>query len=151
MFFNSYLIFTQIALVIILYQLVSRWVANRHLRNLLIALANIILLLNVVKEHSIIVLAVLCAVIYALALIIQKKQSKPILGISLGLVIGLFAFRNYPFLLSMLEEGTFESRKWEFRTSYFGFVTFWLSHIKDRFKNMTRSPFLITFSFFLAF
>lgn len=108
MFFNSYLIFTQIALVIILYQLVSRWVANRHLRNLLIALANIILLLNVVKEHSIIVLAVLCAVIYALALIIQKKQSKPILGISLGLVIGLFAFRNYPFLLSMLEEGTFE-------------------------------------------
>lgn len=108
MFFNSYEIFTQIALVIVLYQVVSRWVQNSHLRNLLIALANVILLLNVVKEHSIIVLAVISAVVYALALIIQKKHSKPVLGLSLGLVIGLFAFRNYPYLLNVLEEGTFE-------------------------------------------
>ena len=108
MFFNSYVIFTQIALVIVLYQVVTRWVKNRHLRNLLIALANMVLLLNVVKEHSIIVLAVLSAVAYALALLIKKKHSKPVLGFSLGLLIGLFAFRNYPFLLDMLEEGTFE-------------------------------------------
>lgn len=65
------------------------------------------MLLTLVKEHTLIVLAVTSLLVYSIGRLLHNRTSKVILGVSIIFLVLLFSFRNYPILLELLEEGIF--------------------------------------------
>ncbi len=111
MLFNNYKIFIYIAFFVAIYNL-SKWVSKSIiLRNLLIFLANIFMLLTLVKEHTLIVLSILSLFVFMVGKILQKKSSKALLFSILSLIIILFSIRNYPYLHQNLSDGVFSFLK----------------------------------------
>jgi len=104
MLFNNYLLFIYIVSFVIIYTIAKTLTKKPLVRNLFITIANVLLLLNLVKEHTIIVLAVLSLVVYLLGKLLQTKSSKSILAFSLTLIIALFTIRNYPFVQGLLSK-----------------------------------------------
>ena len=102
MLFNNYLIFTYILLFVIIYNIAKHFIKNRLVRNILILGGNLFVLLTIVKEHSLIVLMALSLFIFLLGKLLQKKNKKWILPISVIFVITLFSIRNYEFVQELL-------------------------------------------------
>ena len=102
MLFNNYLIFTYIFLFVIIYNIAKYLTKNRVVRNILILGGNLFVLLTIVKEHSLIVLMALSLFIFLLGKLLQKKNKKWILPISVIFVITLFSIRNYEFVQELL-------------------------------------------------
>ena len=103
MFFGSYDIFLYILTFVILFQLVNLFTQNRIVKNVIISGGNLLILLTLVKEHTIIVLALLSLVVFLIGRLLQKKQLKWLLAFSLVLVIALFSIRNYPYIQNLIE------------------------------------------------
>jgi len=103
MLFNSYTIFIYIALIVVVYN-ASRWIFKKRLvNNVIILLANLLLLTTFVKEHSLIVLSVLSLFVFGLGRLLQKKNWSWATGISIGFIVALFAIRNYEVVQTILE------------------------------------------------
>lgn len=102
MLFSNYLLFIYIVSFVVIYTMVRSFTKSVLLRNGLIAIANVLLLLNLVKEHTIIVLAILSLIVYVLGRLLQTKNSKALLSFSLSLIIVLFIVRNYSAVQSLL-------------------------------------------------
>ena len=102
MLFSNYLLFIYIVSFVVIYTMARACTKSVLLRNGLIAIANVLLLLNLVKEHSIIVLAILSLIVYVLGRLLQTKNSKALLSFSLSLIVTLFIVRNYSAVQSML-------------------------------------------------
>ncbi len=102
MLFNNYLIFTYILLFVIIYNTAKCFIKNRLSRNILILGGNLFVLLTIVKEHSLIVLMTLSLFIFLIGKLLQKKDKKWILSISVIFVIILFSIRNYELVQELL-------------------------------------------------
>ena len=104
MFFSEYSTFVYVALFIFIYNLAKLFTNQRIVRNLIILGGNLLILLTLVKEHTLIVIAILSLLIYLSGSLLQKKKFKWFLGAILTLVITLFTIRNYPFVQELLNE-----------------------------------------------
>ena len=74
MFFNDYIVFIYIAIFVVVYNLVKAFVKARGIKNLVIVFASLLVLLTVVREHSLIIISILSLIVYAIGLILQKKR-----------------------------------------------------------------------------
>jgi alginate O-acetyltransferase complex protein AlgI len=96
MFFNSYLNFIYIILFVLIYNSFKYIIKSRLLNNLLLIGFNLLILLSIVKEHSLIVMGIISLVVFSAGRWLQKKNHISLLIAMLALVVGLFAVRNYP-------------------------------------------------------
>ncbi|MCF8296907.1 MAG: hypothetical protein K9J13_05110 [Saprospiraceae bacterium] len=95
MLFGNYTVFFYIAIFIIIFNLIKKFVKNRHIRNTILIAGNVLVLLTVVKEHSIIVLGILSLIIFIIGKILQKRNFKTLFIGFISFVIILFTIRNY--------------------------------------------------------
>lgn len=104
MLFNSYLVFCYVFVFVLLYNLARYLRASIHVKNVLILLGNVMLLLTLVREHTLIVMAILSGLVYLVGFLLQKKSRKILLGFLLCLLIVLFSIRNYPYVQNAIED-----------------------------------------------
>jgi alginate O-acetyltransferase complex protein AlgI len=102
MLINDYITFIYVAIFVVFYNLVKHVSRYITVRNILIAGGNLFMLLTLVKEHTIIVIAVLSLLVFVIGKILQKRSFKLLLWVTLFLIISLFAIRNYPFIQDLL-------------------------------------------------
>src|ERR1700756_4561755 len=102
MLFNSYLSFIYILAFVLIYNLFRYTVKSRLLNNLIILGFNLLILLTIVNEHSLIVIAIISLLIFLAGQALQKRNHLPLLIAMLILVIGLFIVRNYPHIQEIL-------------------------------------------------
>ena len=102
MFFNSYLNFIYIILFVLIYNLFKRAVKSRMVNNFLLIGFNLLILLSIVKEHSLIVIGIISLLVFLTGRSLQKKSQKPLLAGILILIISLFVIRNYPYVQEIL-------------------------------------------------
>lgn len=102
MFFNNYQVFIYVVFFVLAYILVRRFIKLRITNNIFLAFASLIILLTVVKEHSLIVLSVLSLLVFLAGRVLQKRDIKGLLYFMVTLVIALFSIRNYPFVQDLL-------------------------------------------------
>ena len=107
MIFNNYIIFIYVLFFVIIYNLVKLFTKNLWVRNLLIFLGNFFILINIVKEHTLIVLAIFSLLVYFIGKILQNKDFKILLSSSLAIILLLFVIRNYPYIQNKLSSGIF--------------------------------------------
>lgn len=107
MLFNSYTIFIYILFFVLIYNLVKLISKNLWVRNLIIFAGNILILSTMIKEHTLIVLAVLSVLVYLIGKILQKKDLKILLISTLSIILILFIIRNYPYVQQKLSDGIF--------------------------------------------
>ncbi len=102
MLFNSYLIFIYVSLFVLIYNIAKYFSSNRIIRNVIILGGNLFVLLTIVKEHSLIVLTVLSLLIFLVGKLLQKRDLKWLLSLSVSVGIILFSVRNYEFVQELL-------------------------------------------------
>jgi D-alanyl-lipoteichoic acid acyltransferase DltB (MBOAT superfamily) len=104
MFFNDYIVFLYIAIFVALYNVVKSFVKARGIKNVVILFASLLVLLTVIREHSLIVLSVISLLVYAAGLVLQKKKNAFLFSFSLIFVLLLFCIRNYPFVQDLISK-----------------------------------------------
>ena len=104
MFFNDYIVFIYITLFVIVYNLVKFFVKTRFIKNTIIILASLLVLLTVIREHTLIILSILSLLVFLVGRYLQNKKSRTLLGGILAFIIILFCIRNYPFLQDIISE-----------------------------------------------
>lgn len=107
MFFNDYIVFIYIAIFVLIYNAVKATIKARAIKNLIIVVASLLVLLTVVKEHSLIIISILSLLVYGIGLILQRKKSAMLLSVILIFVIGLFCIRNYSFVQEIISGSIF--------------------------------------------
>lgn len=104
MLFDSYITFIYIALFIIIYNAVRYITPQPLVRNIVLALGNLFMLLTLVKEHTIIVIAIVSLVVFTAGIFLQKRHVKQLLAFMLVLIITLFSIRNYSFVQDIISK-----------------------------------------------
>ena len=102
MLFNSYLIFSYIFLFVVIYNIAKRFSNNRLVRNIIILTGNLFVLLTLVHEHTLIVLAIVSLLVFLTGKVLQKKNIKWLLFLSVLGIILFFSIRNYDVLQVLL-------------------------------------------------
>jgi alginate O-acetyltransferase complex protein AlgI len=105
MLFNNYTIFIYIIIFVLVYNVAKVVSKSIILRNIIILTGNLLLLLTLVKEHTLIVLAVLSLLIFIGGKALQIRNSKTLLFSVLTIVLILFSIRNYPYIQESLSNG----------------------------------------------
>lgn len=105
MLFNDYKIFIYISIFVIIYNLTKVISKSIILRNIIILVGNLLLLLTLVKEHTLIVIAILSLLIFITGKLLQKRNSKTLLFSTISVVLILFSIRNYPYLQDSISNG----------------------------------------------
>lgn len=104
MFFGSYQVFIYVLFFVLVYNLVKFTIKARLVKNLIVLFSSLIVLLTLVKEHSLIVLAVISLLIFLCGRLLQKRSLKSLLAFALTFLIVLFSIRNYPFVHGLLAD-----------------------------------------------
>jgi alginate O-acetyltransferase complex protein AlgI len=105
MLFNDYSIFIYVVLFVLAANLAKRISSKTVVTNLVLFVSNFLLILTLVKEHTIIVLAVLSLLIFLSGMLLQAKSQKSVLFAIVTLVLALFSIRNYPYVNENLTQG----------------------------------------------
>ncbi len=108
MLFGNYQIFIYIALFVIVYNLSKLVTQSRAVRNCLLLAGNLFILLTLVKEHTLIVLAILSLLVFLAGKLLQLRNSKWLLGSTISFVLILFSIRNYPYLQDSISNSYLE-------------------------------------------
>ncbi|MBU1718311.1 MAG: hypothetical protein KKA07_04495, partial [Bacteroidetes bacterium] len=156
MLFNSYAVFIYIVLFVLLFNIIRHSFKLRLLNNIVLIGADLLILLLFVKEHSLIIIAILSLIVFLLGRLMQINKSTAVLVGSLVFVIGLFSVRNYAPLLDMLTNSYFDFVKEPVLSvekvglSYilFRFVNFLVESWK---RSIKRSDFLTFLSYIFFF
>jgi D-alanyl-lipoteichoic acid acyltransferase DltB (MBOAT superfamily) len=77
------------------------------LRNIIVLAGNLFILLTLVKEHTLIVIAILSLLVFLIGKVLQNKNSRTLLFTSLAIIIVLFSIRNYSYIQECLTKGVF--------------------------------------------
>jgi D-alanyl-lipoteichoic acid acyltransferase DltB (MBOAT superfamily) len=104
MFFNDYIVFIYILIFVVVYNVIKSFVKARGIKNVIIIFASLLVLLTVVREHSLIVLSVLSLLVYAAGLVLQKRKNAILFSFSLLFILVLFCIRNYPFVQEIISK-----------------------------------------------
>ena len=107
MLFNNYSIFICFVTFVLIYNTVKLISKSIALRNIIVLAGNLFILLTLVKEHTLIVIAVLCLLVFLVGKVLQNKNSRVLLFTSLALIIVLFSIRNYTYIQECLAKGIF--------------------------------------------
>jgi alginate O-acetyltransferase complex protein AlgI len=107
MLFNNYTLFIYIIAFVVLYNSIKLVSKSIILRNIIILAGNLFILLTLVKEHTLIVIAILSLLVFLIGKILQNRNSKTLLSASITVIITLFSIRNYPYLQESLSNGLF--------------------------------------------
>ncbi len=107
MLFNNYSIFICFITFVLVYNAVKFVSKSIVLRNIIVLAGNLFILLTLVKEHTLIVIAVLCLLVFLIGKVLQNKNSRVLLFTSLTLIIVLFSIRNYTYIQECLAKGIF--------------------------------------------
>ena len=107
MLFNNYNIFISFIAFVVLYNAIKFVSKSVILRNIIILAGNLFILLTLVKEHTLIVIAILSLLVFLIGKILQNRNSRTLLFTSLTVIITLFSIRNYPYLQDSLSDGMF--------------------------------------------
>ena len=107
MLFNNYSIFICIITFVLVYNAVKLVSKSIALMNIIVLAGNLFILLTLVKEHTLIVIAVMCLLVFLLGKVLQNKNSRVILFTSLALIIVLFSIRNYTYIQESIASGIF--------------------------------------------
>ncbi len=102
MLFQSYQIFILAVIFISLYIASTYLFKSTLIRKIILATTNIVLLLSIMKEHTIIVIAILSMVVYFAGILIRKRKSTLLLAFSLAFLILLFIIRDFEFIQNFL-------------------------------------------------
>lgn len=105
MLFNNYTIFIYILVFVIVYNVAKVITKSIIIRNILILAGNLLIISTLVKEHTIIVLAVLSLLVFIAGKVLQIKNSKTLLFSTLSVILILFSIRNYPYIQDGLSNG----------------------------------------------
>jgi alginate O-acetyltransferase complex protein AlgI len=102
MLFSSYELFFSILLFVILY-VAAKWCFKKSwLNDILLVGGNILILTQIVSWKSLFLLSLLALLAYGAGLLLRKRKSGWVLGLTLALLILLFSVRNYPLVQSWL-------------------------------------------------
>ncbi len=102
MLFQSYELFLGILLGVLAYNGL-RVAAPRavHVRGMALLVVNVLVLLTLVREHTLIVLGLLGLLVYGGGVLVRKRAG--LLGALVGGLVALFSVRNYPLIYGALE------------------------------------------------
>lgn len=107
MLFENYQTFVFIILFILAFNLFKLVVKNAIFSNLFILLGNVLIILTLVGEHTLIVLGVLSLVVFLTGKALHKRKIKSLFIGVLSLVLLLFTVRNYPYVQELLSQSMF--------------------------------------------
>ncbi|MBQ3739664.1 MAG: hypothetical protein II856_00495, partial [Bacteroidales bacterium] len=96
MLFQSGQLFFCILLFITVF-VVCKWVFRKGwLNNVVLLLGNALVLTNIVRPQSVLILLIVAVVCYGAGVLLQRKKWRWLLALVLVLLIALFAIRQYP-------------------------------------------------------
>jgi alginate O-acetyltransferase complex protein AlgI len=155
MLFNNYSIFLYILLFVCIYNIIKRFTEKRIIRNSFLLVGNLLILLTLVKEHTLIVLAALSLLIFYMGKFMQFKRSKAFLSSALVLVLLLFIIRNYSIVqncltdsfLDVLNKPILSVQKLGLSYILFRFV----HYLIESYKKTIHKPNFITFLNYIFF
>ena len=102
MLFSDYQLFFKIILFVSLF-VGSKWAIRRHwLDQALLMAGNILILTEIVSPKSLFLLFLFALLAYGVGLLLRHRQSGWLLGVSLTLIVAMFAVRGYPLVQSWL-------------------------------------------------
>ena len=156
MLFNNYSIFIYVITFVIVYNIAKFISKSLILRNVLILVGNLLILLTLVKEHTLIVLALLSLLIFISGKVLQVRKYKTILFSVLSVVLILFTIRNYPYIQESLSKGVLSFlnapilsvQKLGLSYILFRFVHFLVESYKNKIHNSNFMTFLNYIFFF---
>ena len=155
MLFDNYTIFIYILIFVIIYNVAKLISKSIIIRNILILAGNLLILLTLVKEHTLIVLAILSLLVFIGGKALQVKNSKMLLFFVLSVILILFSIRNYPYLQESLSNGVLSFinapilsvQKLGLSYMLFRFV----HYLVESYKNKIHKPNFITFLNYIFF
>ncbi len=104
MLFSSYSLFFSILLFVSIFT-VCKWIFKKGwLNNVLLLAGNILILTQVVSPRSLFWLSLFTAIFYFTGLLLRLRKTGWALGLTLTLLITVFALRNYPLVQSWFGE-----------------------------------------------
>ena len=96
MLFQSGQLFFCILLFITVF-VVCKWVFRKSwLNNVVLLLGNALVLTNIVRLQSVLILLIVATVCYGAGVLLQRKKWRWLLALTLVLLVALFAIRSYP-------------------------------------------------------
>ena len=107
MIFNNYSIFICFIAFVFVYNAAKFVSKSIALRNIIVLAGNLFILLTLVKEHTLIVIAILSLLVFLIGKVLQNKNSRTLLFTSLAIIIVLFSIRNYSYIQECLTKGVF--------------------------------------------
>lgn len=102
MLFNNYEVFILCISSVIVYQIVARFLKNSTIRALFLIAFSVLVLLTLLKEHTLIVLGILSVLVYGAGVLLKNKQNNLVLGGTLTSILLLFFIRNYTIVQSLI-------------------------------------------------
>ena len=155
MFFNTYSIFIYIVLVIGIYGLVRFFTQNIYVRNISLLIINVLILLTLVKEHTLLILGVLSLLVFGSGYLLQKRKWRSLLASSIVFVILLFCIRNYPFMHVLIEKAQFSETAYPLLSLQkvgLSYVLFRHIHwLVESYKGNIQKPNLLSFLNYIFF
>lgn len=159
MLFNNYTLFIYILIFVILYNVAKMISKSILLRNILIFAGNVVILLTLVKEHTLIVLVVLSLLVYIVGKVLQIRNSKIVLFAALSIILMLFSIRHYPYIqgklstgvLSFLNAPILSVQKLGLSYILFRFIHYLVESYKNKIKKSNFITFLNYILFFPTF
>ena len=119
MLFQSGQLFFCILLFITVF-VVCKWVFRKGwLNNVVLLLGNALVLTNIVRPQSVLILLIVAVVCYGAGVLLQRKKWRWLLALTLVLLVALFAIRSYPLVW-----------KW--------FGEFWTTNMKKHFFSVEK-------------
>ena len=155
MLFNNYTIFVYITLFIVSYNLLKRFVTTRSVRNLVLTLGNLLILLTVVKEHSIIVISVISLLVFIVGKLLQTRKIRWLYWSILLFILALFSIRNYEAVQSLLNNSflsVINGPVLSVQKVGLSYILFRLVHyLVDSYKSKIQNSDLLTFLSYIFF
>lgn len=155
MLFNNYTLFIYIIIFVFVYNAIKLAPKSIIIRNIIILTGNLFILLTLVKEHTLIVIAILSLLVFLIGKLLQNKNSNTLLFGSLAVIITLFSIRNYPYLQESLSDGVFSFLNapilsvQKLGLSYILFR--FIHYLIESFRNKIHNSNLITFLNYIFF
>lgn len=155
MLFNNYTVFIYVLFFVLVYNITKFASKSIVLRNIILAAGNVLILLLLVKEHTLIVIAILSFLIFIFGKILQTRNSKTLLFSIVSIVLLLFSIRNYPYIHENLSDGIFsflEAPILSVEKLGLSYILFrFIHYLVESYKNKIHNPNFLTFLNYIFF
>ena len=155
MLFTSYELFFSILFFVLLFVIAKWGLKKSWLDNILLVGGNILILIHIVSWKSLFLLSLLALLAYGAGLLLHKRTSGWVLGITLTLLILLFSVRNYPLVQSWLAnwwDNTLDKHFLSVEKLGLSYILFRIIHwLVESYRGTLRSRNFLTYLNYLFF